>query len=72
MKHYKTSFKGEKPLDQIHAAVGRDGSLVTRVDVARGETHVYFHGEGGGKHLREALGAGDVTEVREEDVRKAG
>ena len=72
MKHYKTSFKGEKPIDQIHAAVGRDGSLVTRVHVEGGETHVYFAGQGGGKHLREALGAGDVSEVREEDVKKVG
>ena len=72
MKHYKASFKGEKPIDQIHAAVGRDGGLVTRVHVEKGETHVYFAGgEGQGKHLREALGA-EASEVGEDEVKKIG
>lgn len=40
---------------------------MTGVDVRKGKTA----GEGGGKHLRDALG-GDVSEVREDEVKKLG
>jgi NADPH-dependent curcumin reductase CurA len=71
MKHYKTSFKGEKSPNDIHAAVGRNGAMVTRIHVANGETQVYFTGgDADHKHLRSALGAADPAEVREDEVRK--
>jgi hypothetical protein len=71
MKHYKTSFKGEKSLDEIQSAVGRGGGLLTRVHMDRGETHVYYasDAEGHGKHLGD-LGAGPPSEVRESEVSK--
>jgi len=73
MKHYKTTFKGEKSPDEIHNAVGKGGGMVTRIDVGKGETHVYFTGgEGHGRNLG-ALGAsGEPTEVSEDAVRKIG
>lgn len=72
MKHYKASFKGEKSAEEIQNAVGRSGGLLTRIDVIKGETHVYYASEGvegHGKHLRD-LGAGDPSEVSESDVTK--
>jgi hypothetical protein len=73
MKHYKTTFKGEKSADEIHNAVGKGGGMVTRIDVGKGETHVYFTGgEGHGRNLG-ALGAsGEPKEVSEDEVRKIG
>jgi hypothetical protein len=72
MKHYKASFKGDKPLDQIQSAVGREGGLILRVHQDRGETHVYYASEkeAHGKHLGE-LGAGPPSEVSEADVLRA-
>lgn len=73
MKHYKASFKGERSVDEIHNAVGRGGGLITRIDVGKGETHVYFSGgEEHGKNLK-ALGvSGEPGEVSEDDVKKVG
>lgn len=73
MKHYKASFKGDKSADEIERAVGRGGGLVTRIDTAKGETHVYFSGgEGHGKNLG-ALGvSGEPAEVREDEAGKMG
>jgi hypothetical protein len=73
MKHYKASFKGDKPADEIQNAVGRGGGLVTRIHSEKGETHVYFTGgEGHAKNLK-ALGvSGEPTEVSEDAVRKIG
>ena len=73
MKHYRMNFKGEKSLDEIHAAVGKDGAQVTRVHVEKGETQVFFAG-GEGKHDRvsKALGSGAPVEVREEEVARIG
>lgn len=69
MKHFKTRFRGEKPLHEIHEAVGHDGGLVERIHVGGGETTVFFAGgDGKGEHLRKRLGAGETSEVREEDV----
>jgi len=72
-KHYKASFKGEKSAEEIQNAVGRGGGLLTRIDVQKGETHVYFSGgEGHGKNLG-ALGAsGEPKEVGEDEARKHG
>ena len=70
-KHYKASFKGDKSAEEIQNAVGKGGGLVTRIDVGKGETHVYFSGgEGHGKNLG-ALGAsGEPSEVREDAAAK--
>ena len=72
MKHYKASFKGSKSPEEIERAVGKGGGLLTRIDVGKGETHVWFSGgEGHGKNLQ-ALGvSGDPKEVGEDDVKKA-
>ena len=73
MKHFKASFRGEKPLHEIHEAVGHDGGMVTRVHVEKGETHVYFAGgEGKGEHLRKQLGGDAPKEVREEEISRIG
>ena len=67
-KHYKASFKGEKSSDEIHNAVGKGGGLITRIDVGKGETHVYFTGgEGHGKNL-----GAEPKEVSEDEVKKVG
>jgi hypothetical protein len=73
MKHYKASFKGSKSPEEIERAVGRGGGLITRIDVGRGETHVYFSGgEGHGRNLG-ALGvSGEPSEVREDEASKLG
>lgn len=72
MKHYKASFKGSRSPQEIEAAVGRSGALVTRIEETKGETHVYFAGgEEHGKHLRD-LGAGQPSEVREDEAGKIG
>lgn len=72
-KHYRTTFRGEKPPHEIESAVGREGGMVTRVHVENGETTVYFTGgEGRGRHLREALGAREAEEVSEDEVMKIG
>jgi hypothetical protein len=73
MKHYKASFKGSKSPEEIEAAVGRGGGLITRIDTGKGETHVYFSGgEGHGKNLQ-ALGvSGEPGEVSEDEVKKHG
>jgi uncharacterized protein GlcG (DUF336 family) len=73
MKHYKASFKGSKSPEEIEHAVGRGGGLITRVDVANGETTVWFSGgESHGKNLG-ALGvSGEPSEVREDEVKKFG
>jgi hypothetical protein len=72
MKHFKTRFRGEKPLHEIHEAVGREGGLVERVHVEGGETTVFFSGgDGKGEHLRR-LGAESVESAREEEVTKFG
>lgn len=68
MKHYKASFKGNKTPQEIEAAVGRGGGLVTRIDVQGGETHVWFSGgEDHGKHL-----GAEPKEVGEDEVKKIG
>ncbi|HEX6908828.1 MAG TPA: hypothetical protein VF142_00455 [Longimicrobium sp.] len=68
MKHYRARFKGEKTLDEVQAAVGRAGGLVSRVHVEGGETQVYFTaGEKSGRPGG-LPGAGDPEEVREEEV----
>lgn len=68
MKHYRASFKGNKTPQEIEAAVGRGGGLVTRIDVRDGETHVYFTGgEGHGKNL-----GAEPREVSEDEVKKIG
>ena len=73
MKHYKASFKGSRSPEEIENAVGRGGGLITRIDVGKGETHVYFSGgEGHGKNLV-ALGvSGEPGEVGEDEARKHG
>lgn len=73
MKHYKASFKGSRSPEEIESAVGRGGGLITRIDVGKGETHVYFSGgEGHGKNLG-ALGvSGEPGEVGEDEARKHG
>ena len=73
MKHYKASFKGNKSPEEIERAVGQGGGLITRIDVGKGETHVWFSGgEGHGKNLQ-ALGvSGDPSEVGEDEVKKHG
>lgn len=73
MKHYKASVKGNRSPEEIERAVGQGGGLVTRIDVGKGETHVWFSGgEGHGKNLQ-ALGvSGEPGEVGEDDVKKHG
>lgn len=71
MKHYKASFKGSKSVEEIQNAVGKGGGLITRIDVGKDGTNVYFSGgEGHGKNLG-ALGvSGEPTEVREDAAAK--
>jgi hypothetical protein len=71
MKHYKGSFKGSHSAEDIERAVGRGGGLITRIDVGKGETHVWFSGgEGHGKNLQGLGASGEPGEVGEDDARK--
>jgi hypothetical protein len=68
MKHYKASFKGAKSAEEIERAVGKGGGLVTRIDVGKDGTNVYFSGgEGHGKNL-----GAEPKEVGEDEVSKIG
>jgi hypothetical protein len=58
------SLKGRSN-QEIEAAVGCCGGLVTRIDVQNGESHVYFTGgEDHGKHL-----GAEPREVGEDEVK---
>jgi hypothetical protein len=72
-KHFKASFKGNKSAEEIQNAVGKGGGLITRIDVGKDGTSVYFTGgEGHGKNLQ-ALGvSGEPGEVSEDEVKKHG
>jgi hypothetical protein len=72
MKHYKASFKGAKSAEEIQRAVGRGGGLVTRIDVASGETHVYFSGGEGHERNLGAAGGSAPAEVGEDAAHKIG
>ena len=67
-KHYKASFKGNKSAEEIQNAVGKGGGLVTRIDVGKDGTNVYFSG---GEDHGKNLGA-EPKEVSEDEVKKIG
>lgn len=69
-KHWKIHVKGEPTADEIHRAVGASGGLITRIHRERGETHVYYTGEEGGKEGHGLQGGGPPTEVGEDEVTK--
>lgn len=73
MRHYRTSFKGERPLHEVHEAVGAGGGILTRIHVEGGETRVYFAAADASadEHLRR-LGAGKAEELREDEVSRIG
>ena len=72
-KHYKASFKGNKSAEEIQNAVGKGGGLVTRIDVGKDGTNVYFSGgEGHGKNLGALGTSGEPGEVSEAEARKHG
>jgi uncharacterized protein GlcG (DUF336 family) len=70
-KHYKASFKGNKSAEEIQNAVGKGGGLITRIDVGKDGTHVYFSGGEGHEKNLGALGvSGAPSEVSEDAARK--
>ncbi|HKP74515.1 MAG TPA: hypothetical protein VJT67_03185 [Longimicrobiaceae bacterium] len=68
-KYWRVKVKGEPSVDDIHRAVGQSGGQVLRIHHEKGETHVYYAGEGGAEaHGLE--GGGRATSVKLADVSK--
>lgn len=73
-KFWRLKIKGEKPMDEILALVGRNGGSLLRVHFEGGETHAYFAGEKSAadstaKSIKEARKPEEVTA---KDVTKLG
>lgn len=68
-KHWRIEFKGEKTVDEIQAAVGGHGGIVTRVHVEGGATRVYFFGDRSvTKDLARAVAGSEPVEVAADEV----
>jgi len=70
IKFWQLKLQGTKPVDEIHASVGRGGANIVRIHVEAGETQVYLAGdESLYPHVVEATKAsGSLREISEADV----